>query len=119
MAGISDWRKKVDEKQRTLKLWIRRKHTNKRSYVPAAGQPVDNIHEICQREVRDLPVVQFRTTVVIEMYRVGVRIVGRRSNARGASFRAKRLSANKSYTQVTLHYRENHLEVVAESSDSM
>jgi transposase len=34
------------------------------------GQGVDQIHEICEREVRDLPVFEFRTAVVIELYRV-------------------------------------------------
>jgi transposase len=31
---------------------------------------VDEIHEICEREIRDLPVFEFRTTVVIELYRL-------------------------------------------------
>jgi transposase len=31
---------------------------------------VDDIHEVCEREVRDLPVFEFRTTVVIELYRL-------------------------------------------------
>jgi transposase len=31
---------------------------------------VNAIHEICEREVRDLPVFEFRTKVVIELYRV-------------------------------------------------
>ncbi|MDX2151852.1 MAG: ISL3 family transposase [Bryobacteraceae bacterium] len=33
--------------------------------------PGDEVHEICEREVRDLPVFEFRTTVVIELYRLG------------------------------------------------
>ena len=32
------------------------------------GKRVDDIHEICESEVRDLSVFQFRTTIVIELY---------------------------------------------------
>lgn len=64
------WRQEIDEKAKTLKLWVRRKRGNKRAICSGCGQHVEGIHEICEREVRDLPVFQFRTTVVIELYRV-------------------------------------------------
>lgn len=34
------------------------------------GRRIDAIHEIYEREVRDLPCFEFRTTVVIELYRL-------------------------------------------------
>jgi transposase len=64
------WRQEIDEQARTLKLWVRRKRGNKKLLCSGCGQRVDDIHEICEREVRDLPVFRFRTTVVVELYRV-------------------------------------------------
>ena len=53
-----------------MKLWVRRKSGNRRLVCSACGRRVTQIHEIYEREVRDLPCFQFRTTVVIELYRV-------------------------------------------------
>jgi transposase len=64
------WRQEIDEQGKRLKLWVRRKRGNKRLICSGCGQRVDTMHEICEREVRDLPVFEFRTTVVIELYRV-------------------------------------------------
>jgi transposase len=64
------WRQEIDEKAKTLKLWVRRKRGNKKLVCSGCGRRVDDIHEICERKVRDLPVFQFRTTVVIERYRL-------------------------------------------------
>ena len=49
---------------------MRRKRGNKKVICSGCGKSVSGIHEICEREVRILPVFQFRTTVVIELYRV-------------------------------------------------
>ena len=68
--GYRVWRQEIDETARTLKLWVRRKRGNKKVICSGCGKSVSGIHEICEREVRDLPVFQFRTTVVIELYRV-------------------------------------------------
>lgn len=64
------WRQEIDEEGKRLKLWVRRKRGNKKLICSGCGQRVESIHEICEREVRDLPVFEFRTTVVIELYRV-------------------------------------------------
>lgn len=64
------WRQEIDEQSKGLKLWVRRKRGNKKLICSGCGQRVDHIHEISEREVRDLPVFEFRTTVVIELYRV-------------------------------------------------
>ena len=34
------------------------------------GRAVEMLHETCEREVRDLPVFEFRATVIIELYRL-------------------------------------------------
>jgi transposase len=53
-----------------LKLWVRRKSGNRKLVCSVCGRRVAEIHEIYEREVRDLPCFEFRTTVVIELYRV-------------------------------------------------
>ena len=49
------YRHEIDEKAKTLKLWVRRKRGNGSWCVPGAGGELDGIHEIYEREVRDLP----------------------------------------------------------------
>ena len=68
--GYQVWRHEIDEKAKTLKLWVRRKRGNKRLICSGCGRRVEAIHEISEREVRDLPVFEFRTTVIIELYRL-------------------------------------------------
>src|SRR6516164_3904038 len=66
------YRMEIDERDKHLKLWVRRKKTGLKlicsrcwEHVPAA-----RIHEVCEREVRDLPCFEYMTTVVVETYRV-------------------------------------------------
>jgi transposase len=68
--GYHAWRHEIDEKAKTLKLWVRRKRGNKKLICSGCGHRVDGIHEICERQVRDLPVFEFRTTVIMELYRL-------------------------------------------------
>jgi transposase len=68
--GYRVWRYEIDEKAKKLRLWVRRKRGHKKLVCSGCGRRVDTIHEICEREVRDLPVFQFRTTVILELYRL-------------------------------------------------
>ena len=68
--GYRVWRQEIDEENKTLKLWVRRKRGNKKLICSGCGQPAGDIHEVCEREVRDLPVFQFQTTVTVELYRL-------------------------------------------------
>lgn len=68
--GYRVWRHEVDERARTLKLWVRRKRGNQKLVCSGCGRAVKEIHETYEREVRDLPCFQFLTTVVIELYRL-------------------------------------------------
>jgi transposase len=68
--GYRVWRHEIDESGKTLKLWVRRKRGNKKQICSGCGRRVVDIHEICEREIRDLPVFEFRTTVIIELYRL-------------------------------------------------
>jgi transposase len=62
----------IDERGKGLTLWVRRKKTGLKLICSGCGQHVaaSLIHEVCEREVRDLPCFEYRTTVVVETYRV-------------------------------------------------
>jgi transposase len=68
--GYRVYRHEIDERAKTLKLWIRRKRGNKKLICSGCGRKLDEAHEVGEREVRDLPCMEFRTTVVVEVYRV-------------------------------------------------
>src|SRR5215510_11777675 len=62
----------IDEHGKKLKLWVRRKKAGLKLICSRCGQHVaaSRIHEVCEREVRDLPCFEYTTTVVVETYRV-------------------------------------------------
>jgi len=62
----------IDEHGKKLKLWVRRKKAGLKLICSRGGQhvPAGRIHEVCEREVRDLPCFEYVTTVVVETYRV-------------------------------------------------
>ena len=68
--GYTVYRDEIDEKAKTLKLWVRRKRGNRRLICSGCGRRIAEPADITEREVRDLPWGKFRTTVVIELYRV-------------------------------------------------
>jgi transposase len=68
--GYSVYQREIDEAAKTLKLWVRRKRGNRRLVCSGCGRRIAEAAEVTQREVRDLPWGEFRTTVVIELYRV-------------------------------------------------
>jgi transposase len=68
--GYRVWQSEIDEPGKRLKLWVRRKRGNLVLICSGCGKRVREIAEVYEREVRDLPCFQYRTTVVIELYRV-------------------------------------------------
>ena len=68
--GCTVFQQEIDEKAKTLKLWVRRKRGNRRLICSACGRRIAEPADTTERQVRDLPWGEFRTTVVIEMYRV-------------------------------------------------
>src|SRR5450631_2492227 len=70
--GYKVYRMEIDEEGKQLKLWVRRKKTGLKLICSRCGQHVaaGMIHEVCEREVRDLPCFEYTTTVVVETYRV-------------------------------------------------
>jgi len=68
--GYRVYRSEINEDAKTLKLWVRRKRGNQKWVCSGCGRRVTAIHEIYEREVRDLSCFAYTTTVVIELYRV-------------------------------------------------
>src|SRR5450432_3944596 len=62
----------IDEQGKKLKLWVRRKKAGLKLICSRCGQhvPAARIHEVCEREVRDLPCFEYATIVVVETYRL-------------------------------------------------
>jgi transposase len=68
--GYRVYRHEINEKAKTLRLWVRRKRGNRVLRCPSCGRRVHDIHEVYEREVRDLPCFEFQTAVIIELYRI-------------------------------------------------
>ena len=70
--GYRVYQQEVNEAAKTLKLWVRRKRGNRKLICSGCGAKVPDraIHEVYQREVRDLPWSVYRATVVVELYRL-------------------------------------------------
>jgi transposase len=68
--GYRVYRHEIKEEAKTLKLWVRRKRGNRKLVCSGCGRKLSEVYDTYEREVRDLPCFEFRTTVVIELYRV-------------------------------------------------
>src|ERR1700720_4443204 len=67
--GYRVYGSEINEAAKTLRLWVRRKRGNRKLVCSGCGQGVKEIAEVYEREVRDLPWSEYRTTVVIELDR--------------------------------------------------
>src|ERR1035437_5811704 len=79
ILGWPGYRHEIEEAAKTLRLWVRRKRGNRKLICSGCGRKFSDAHDCREREVRDLPWGEYRTTVVIEVYRVccpqcGVRV---------------------------------------------
>jgi transposase len=68
--GYGVYRDEINEEAKTLKLWVRRKRGNRKLVCSGCGRKLSEVYDTYEREVRDLPCFEFRTTVVIELYGV-------------------------------------------------
>ena len=66
--GYRVYRSEIDEPAKKLKLWVRRKAG--KLVCSGCGLGVSTMAEVYEREVRDLPCFEYRTTVAVELYRV-------------------------------------------------
>ena len=68
--GYRVYQHEIDEKAKTLKLWIRRKRGNRKLECSGCGRKFAQIYDTGERAVRDLPWSGFTATVFVEVYRV-------------------------------------------------
>ena len=64
------YRHEIDEKNKILELWVRRKRGSRKLECSGCGRKFSDAHDCRERIVRDLPWSEFRTAVHIEVYRV-------------------------------------------------
>jgi transposase len=67
--GYRVYRYEIDEPGKRLKLWVRRKRGNRKLICSGCGRKLGDAYDSYEREVWDLPLSEYRTTVVIELYR--------------------------------------------------
>jgi transposase len=77
--GYRVYRHEVDEEAKTLKLWVRRKPVHRGFECSGCGRRLHRVHDVREREIRDLPWSVYRATVVVEVHRLrcpecGVRV---------------------------------------------
>jgi len=68
--GYRVYRQEIDEKKKTLDLWVRRKRGNRKLECSGCGRKFIDAYDCRERVVRDLPWSLFQTAVHIEVYRV-------------------------------------------------
>src|SRR5713226_3080305 len=68
--GYRVYRHEIEETAKTLKLWVRGERGNRKLVCSGCGRKLADAYDTYEREVRDLPCFEFRTTVVVELYRV-------------------------------------------------
>ena len=68
--GYRVFRHEIDETNKILRLWVRRKRRNRQLMCSGCGRRVAEVHDSYEREVRDLPWRKYQTRVIIELYRV-------------------------------------------------
>jgi transposase len=68
--GYRVYRQQIDEKNKILELWVRRKRGNRKLECSGCGRKFSEVYDCRERAVRDLPWSEFKTTVYIEVYRV-------------------------------------------------
>ena len=60
--GYRVYRHEINEAKTTLKLWVRRKRGNRKLICSGCGSKFEDAYDASEREVRDLPWGEFRTT---------------------------------------------------------
>ena len=68
--GYHVYHYEITEPAKTLRLWVRRKRRSRPLICSGCGERVREVHDMSEREVRDLPWGEYRTTIVVEIYRV-------------------------------------------------
>jgi ribosomal protein L34E len=77
--GYRVYRHELDEAAKTLKLWVRRKPVHRGFECSRCGRRLYQVHDVREREIRDLPWSVYRATLVVKVHRLrcpecGVRV---------------------------------------------
>lgn len=68
--GYRVFQHEINEGAKTLRLWVRRKRRSRPLICSGCGGRARDVVDVSEREVRDLPWGEYRTTVVVEILRV-------------------------------------------------
>ena len=68
--GYRVYRHEINEEDKTMRLWVRRKQGNRWLECSGCGRKFLDHYDCREREVRDLQWAEFRASVVVEVYRV-------------------------------------------------
>lgn len=68
--GYRVFQHEINEGAKRLRLWVRRVRRSRALICSGCGQRVRDVVDASEREVRDLPWGEYRTTVVVEVFRV-------------------------------------------------
>jgi len=68
--GYRVFQHEINEGAKTLRLWVRRIRRSRPLICSGCGERVRDVVDASEREVRDLPWGEYRTTVVVEVFRV-------------------------------------------------
>jgi transposase len=68
--GYRVFQHEINRGAKTLRLWVRRMRRSRALICSGCGKRVRDVVDASEREVRDLPWGEYRTTVVVEVFRV-------------------------------------------------
>jgi hypothetical protein len=68
--GYTVYQTKIQEEAKELRLWVRRKRGKQAILCSSCGRRFEEAADVSEREVRDLPCFQYRTTVVTDKDRI-------------------------------------------------
>ncbi len=68
--GYQVFRHEIDEKSKSVTLWVRRKRGNRKIECSGCGRKFNEAYDVRERAVRDLPWSGFQATVWVEVLRV-------------------------------------------------
>lgn len=68
--GYRLYRHELDEEAKTLRLWVRRKPVHRGFECRGCGRRLHQVHDVREREIRDLPWSVYRATVIVEVHRL-------------------------------------------------
>jgi transposase len=70
LAWPGVYRHELNEEAKTLKLWVRRKPVHRGFECRGCGRRLHQVHDVREREIRDLPWSVYGATVIVEVHRL-------------------------------------------------